>query len=122
MSSFPLLLRLSQTAYRRRWGSVRPPWREINAAAQHQREHGPATSAAIEYQGLRNQIRALREELETERERNRKLAGMVATMEANAGRLGFDPEEMYKPLMKPIRSISHAGQGGPTAVRGPRTN
>ena len=46
---------------------------------------------------------------ETERERYRKLVGLIATREANAGRLGFDPEEMYKPLMKPIRSVSHAG-------------
>jgi len=29
--------------------------------------------------------------------------------EANAARLGFDPEEMYKPLLKPLRGVSRSG-------------
>ena len=30
-------------------------------------------------------------------------------MEANAARLGFDPEEMHKPILKPVRTMSRAG-------------
>jgi hypothetical protein len=33
-------------------------------------------------------------------------------MEVNAGRVGFQPEEMYKPILKPIRTISLATPGG----------
>ena len=95
---------------------------EINAAEQRQRESGHVGAKKIEQQGLQNQIRALMDELEKERERSKGLAGLIAIMEANAGRLGFDPEEMYRPILKPIRTISHAGQGGAAAFRrGSRT-
>lgn len=90
---------------------------EINAAEHRQREGGHVDARKIEQQGLQHQIRALMDELEKERERSKGLAGLVAIMEANAGRLGFDPEEMYKPILKPIRTISHAGQGGSAAFR-----
>ncbi len=95
---------------------------EINTSAQRQQERGPGSSNAIEYQGLKNQMRALSGEIEKERERSKQLVGLIAIMEANAGRLGFDPEEMYKPVVKPIRTISHAGQGGVKSFpRGSRT-
>ena len=95
---------------------------EINTSAQHQQERGSDSASAIEYQGLKNQIRAQTAELEKERERNKQLVGLIAIMEANAGRLGFDPEEMYKPILKPIRTMSHAGQGGVKPFpRGSRT-
>lgn len=95
---------------------------EINAAAQHQQERRPASTSAIEYQGLKNQLRALTAELEKERERNKQLVGLVAIMEANAGRLGFDPEAMYKSILKPVRTLSRAGQGGVKPFpRGSRT-
>jgi hypothetical protein len=32
-------------------------------------------------------------------------------MEANAARLGFDPEEMHKPILIPVRAMSRAGTG-----------
>jgi hypothetical protein len=53
------------------------------------------------------------EEIEKERERSNGLVGRIAIMEANAARLGFDPEEMHKPILKPIRTMSRAGAGGP---------
>ena len=52
---------------------------------------------------------------------------LTAMMSLNQGRrtVGlkrFDPEEMYKPIVKPIRTVSHAGQGGVTPFpRGSRT-
>jgi len=38
-------------------------------------------------------------------------------MEANAARLGFDPEEMHKPILKPVRTISRAGSKKPRRSR-----
>ena len=34
-------------------------------------------------------------------------------MEANAARLGFDPEEMHKAILKPVRTMSRAGSRKP---------
>jgi hypothetical protein len=34
----------------------------------------------------------------TDRERNERLLGLLAVVEANAARLGIDPEELYKPI------------------------
>ena len=33
----------------------------------------------------------------------------IAVIEANAGRLGIDPEELYRAILKPVRSLSRAG-------------
>lgn len=33
-------------------------------------------------------------------------------MEVNAARLGLDPEEMYKPILKPVRTTWRAGGAG----------
>ena len=49
---------------------------DINATAKRQQERGPDSSSALEYQGLKNQIRALTEELEKERERSKQLVGL----------------------------------------------
>jgi hypothetical protein len=86
--------------------------REINAAAQRQRENMGGSGAATEQRFYTDRIRDLTEELKKERERNQGLVARIAIMEANAGRLGFDPEEMYKPIFKPIRTISRAGSTG----------
>jgi hypothetical protein len=56
--------------------------------------------------------------LEKERERNKALVARIAIMEANAARLGFDPEEMYKPILKPVRTVSRAGTTGGIGRRG----
>jgi hypothetical protein len=85
--------------------------REINAAEQRQRENAFIAGAAVEQDYFKGEIRRLTEELEKERERGKGLVGRIAIMEANAARLGFDPEEMHKPILKPIRTMSRAGQG-----------
>ena len=91
--------------------------REVNAAEQRQRENAFIAGAAIEQDYFKGQIRALTEELEKERVRSKGLVGRIAIMEANAARLGFDPEEMHKPTMKPVRTMSRAGQGGAGGFR-----
>ena len=76
--------------------------RQINAAEQRQRENGFIAGAAIEQDYFKGEIRKLTEELEKERERSKGLVGRIAIMEANAARLGFDPEEMHKAILKPL--------------------
>jgi hypothetical protein len=85
--------------------------REINAAEQRQRENGAISGTVIEQRYFRDQVHALTEQLEKERERNKGLVGRIAIMEANAARLGFDPEEMHKAILKPERTVSRAGRG-----------
>ncbi len=82
---------------------------EINAAEQRQRENGRLSGAAIERRYFQDHIARLKAELEKEREISKGLVGRIAIMEANAARLGFDAEEMYKPILKPIRTMSRAG-------------
>lgn len=89
----------------------------INAAEQRQRENAFTAGAAIEQDYFKGEIRKLTEEIEKERVRSRGLIGRIAIMEANAARLGFDPEEMHKPILKPVRTMSRAGQGGAGGFR-----
>jgi hypothetical protein len=91
--------------------------RQVNAAEQRQRENAFTAGAAIEQDYFKDEIRKLTEDLEKERERSKGLIGRIAIMEANAARLGFDPEEMHKPIMKPARTTSRAGQGGAGGFR-----
>jgi hypothetical protein len=91
--------------------------RQINAAEQRQRENGFIAGAAIEQDYFKGEIRKLTEEIEKERERSKGLVGRIAIMEANAARLGFDPEEMHQSILKPVRTMSRAGQGGTGGFR-----
>jgi hypothetical protein len=75
--------------------------REINAAEQRQRENTGRAGAAIEQHFYKDRIRDLTQELEKERQRSKNLVAHIAVMEANAARLGLDPEEMHRPLLKP---------------------
>src|SRR5437016_1127726 len=82
--------------------------REINAVGQRQQENMWLSGAAIEQQFYTDRIRDLTAELQQERQRSKNLIARIAIMEANAARLGFDPEEMYKPILKPLRGVSRA--------------
>jgi hypothetical protein len=81
----------------------------VNAAEKHQRENALLSGAAIEKRFFEGQLDQLKTELEKERERNRQPVGQIAIIEANAGRLGVDPEELYRAVLKPVRSMSRAG-------------
>jgi hypothetical protein len=93
--------------------------RDINAAEQRQRENIWLSGAAIEQQFYTDRIRDLTAELQQERQRSKNLIARIAIMEANAARLGFDPEELYKPILKPLRAVSRAGSGGKWHSRTP---
>lgn len=82
---------------------------DVNAAEQRQRENELLSGAAIEQRFFEDQLAQLKAELEREQERNRQLVGRIAIIEANAGRLGIDPEELYRAILKPVRSMSRAG-------------
>ena len=83
--------------------------REINSAEQRQRENVHVSGREIERRSFHDQVHGLSQELEKELERNKALVARIAIMEANAARLGFDPEQMYKPILKPVRTTSRAG-------------
>lgn len=78
---------------------------EIKAAARRQREQSHLSDC---HQS--DQVRRLRQELKLAEERNKALLAQINVIEANAARLGIDPEELYKSLAKPVRSTSHAGR------------
>ena len=82
---------------------------EINAAERRQQENAHLSGPEIEKRFFEGQLDQLKAELEKERERNRQLVGRIAIIEANAGRLGIDPEELYRAVLKPVRSMSRAG-------------
>ena len=82
---------------------------DINAAERRQQEHNLLSGPEIEKRFFESQLDQLKTELEKERERNRGLVGRIAIIEANAGRLGIDPEELYRAVLKPVRSMSRAG-------------
>ncbi|SRR6266702_3091576 len=82
---------------------------DINAAEKRQREDARLSGPEIEKHFFAGQLDQLKAELEKERERNRQLVGRIAIIEANAGRLGIDPEELYRAVLKPVRSMSRAG-------------
>ncbi len=82
---------------------------DVNAAEQRQPENGLLSGAAIEQRFFEDQLVQLKAELEREQERNRQLVGRIAIIEANAGRLGIDSEELYRAVLKPVRSMSRAG-------------
>jgi hypothetical protein len=91
--------------------------RQINAAEQRQRENAFVVGAAIEQDYYKSEIRRLNDEIDKERVRCKGLVARIAIMEVNAARLGFDPEEMHKPILKPVRTTSRAGTGKPMPSR-----
>lgn len=84
---------------------------EIKAAAGRQREQLGLSGTALQQRRLSHVVRQLRQELALAEARNKALLGQINIIEANAARLGVDPEELYRPLAKPVRSVSQAGRG-----------
>ena len=83
---------------------------EIRAAAQRQQERANKMTGNNAGDRQRETIQRLRQELKQGEERNRLLLGQLNLIEANAARLGIDPEELYRPLVKPIRSAPRHGK------------
>lgn len=84
---------------------------EIRAAAERQQRKAKLSGTASERYAYADMIRKLREELEQEQERNKTLVERLVLVQGNAGRLNVDLQELFKPLPKPNRTVSHAGRG-----------
>jgi hypothetical protein len=83
----------------------------IKAAAKRQRERMGLNESAAKRRRASDIALKLRADLHLAEERNKGLVAQICLIEANAARLGIDPEELYQPLAKPVRSVSHAGRG-----------
>lgn len=83
----------------------------IKAAAKRQRERMGLDEPAVKRRRASDIALKLRADLHLAEERNKGLVAQICLIEANAARLGIDPEELYQPLAKPVRSVSHAGRG-----------
>ncbi len=84
----------------------------IRAAAKRQHENTPTVASQPSLHSPKERLHKLEEELKRAGERNKHLVAQLALVEANAARLGIDPEELYRPVMKPVRTHSYAGTPG----------
>ncbi len=86
----------------------------IGAARERQQQRAKGQKKKRQRTPDEETIHRLQTELEQERERNRGLVTRIMLMEANAARCGWDPEELYRPLPKPLRSRPNFKQGKTT--------
>ena len=87
----------------------------ICIAAQRQQENAKQVSKKLPSHSPKERLQRLGEELKLAESHNKHLVARLALVEANAARLGIDPEELYRPVLKPVRMVSHAGK--PTGKR-----
>jgi cell shape-determining protein MreC len=83
--------------------------KEIVAAAERQRERTKRNRSAASQRARMERIQQLQTELQQAEERNKLLIARLNLVEVNAARLGIDPEELYQPILKPIRTASRSG-------------
>ena len=79
---------------------------DILAAAQRQQERQQSSPNT----GFKGQLSQLKAEMALLEQRNQALLERLNLVEANAARLNIDPEELYRPLLKPPRQVSQAGR------------
>ena len=84
---------------------------QIRVAAARQQKRAQLSGTAVERYAYADMIRQLRQDVEHEQERNKQLVERLVLVQANAGRLNVDLEELFRPLPKPNRTVSHAGRG-----------
>ena len=84
---------------------------QIRTAAARQQKRAQLSGTAAERYAYADMIRQLRQDVEHEQERNKQLVERLVLVQANAGRLNVDLEELFKPLPKPNRTVSRAGRG-----------
>lgn len=91
---------------------------EISASRTRQANNNPEARRASKRQKDKDAIRAVRSEIEEYSKINKGLVARLTLVEYNAARLGIDPEELYKPMPKPIRTASRAGKRKHSSKRG----
>jgi hypothetical protein len=82
---------------------------DITAASQRQWERAYNSGRRTKRSMLEEIISELKARLHLAEERIKQLIARLAMVEANAARLGINPEDLYRPILKPIRDVSHAG-------------
>ena len=82
---------------------------EISSARDRRAHNNPLAQRTSKRQKEKHAMRSTRQELERHEQVNKGLVARLALVEYNAARLGIDPEELYRPMPKPIRSTSRAG-------------
>src|SRR5258708_19563541 len=80
---------------------------QIGAAAHRQRENAKTAKKKPSLNSSKERIQKLGGELKLAEERNKHLVGRRALGEADGARLGIDAEELYPPLLKPVRTVSY---------------
>lgn len=85
---------------------------QISAAAYRQQENAKQALKKPSLNSPKERLQKLGGELKRAEERNKHLVARIALVEANAARLGIDPEELYRPVLKPVRTVSYAGKPG----------
>jgi len=89
---------------------------EIAAAAEEQAKGSELSPREAQRRSQADALHDRDQEIATLRQRCECLVARICIAEGNAQRLGIDPVELWKPLMMPNRSVSHAaakqrGQG-----------
>jgi hypothetical protein len=79
--------------------------RDIDLAGQQQRRQHRSTAGKLKC-SLDQSLVALSEELALRTQQYENVVALLALTEANARRLGIDPEELHRPLTVPDRSVS----------------
>jgi len=74
------------------------------------RENVKLVSKKPSLNSSKERLQKLGGELKLAEEGNKHLVARLALVEANAAGLGIDPEELYRPVMKSVRTHSHAGK------------
>lgn len=79
--------------------------REVELAAQQQRQQHRSARSQQKRTSDQSLI-ALRADLEQLRKQYENVIALLALTEANARRLGIDPDELHRPLVVPDRAVS----------------
>lgn len=80
---------------------------EIQAASGRQRARLGLTTDSQGRRSLADVVTKLRAELALADKRNKALIARLNVVEANAARLGINPEELYREMVRPDRSRAH---------------
>jgi hypothetical protein len=93
------------------WRSVKKyTEREVTESRVRQQRAG-RSARAKEEQAYADRLQELRDQVADLKRKNEGLHAQMILMEGNARRLAIDPDELYKPLVKPDRTMSRAGSG-----------
>lgn len=82
----------------------------VKAAQARQRENGRLSPAQKERRALEDMLAERDRTIAKVQEHNRHLLARSNLVEGNARRLGLDPEELLRPLTKPMRLQNNAGR------------